>query len=184
MNVILYFFKKPILYFQWTDLTYYWIAAFVWTSEPQEWMDLVSCTILVYSNLHTNLLTCMSIFERDIYKKLVRSQLSFLTNRLDNICVNQFSSSSCCPHYFQRNQGKAYWWIKIDSVPCFPGHAVTSIRDVECGTHLPSSSACFIPGPRKENYALDTHSTPMRATAFHPKRYSLQHSITMSPDSG
>jgi hypothetical protein len=93
-----------------TDCINYWIAVgWFGNSEPNRWMGLVSYRVLLCSHLHPNLFTSMLIFYRDICS----SQLSFLMNRLEK----QFSSSSYCPHYLQRNQGKAHWWIKIDSVP-------------------------------------------------------------------
>lgn len=112
----------------------------------------------------------MSVCERDISRKLVRSQLSFLANRLDDVRVHQFCSPSCCPHYSQRNQGKAHWWIKIDSVPwLFHDPAFTSIRDAGYRMHLPSVSACFILGPQKESYALDVQLHSHRDHSFASK---------------
>lgn len=88
---------------------------------------------LLYFHLCVHLfLLSLSVFGRDIYRKSARFLLSFLTIRLENICVNQFSSSSCCPHYLQWNQGKAEGWIKIDSVPwLFPWSSVHLHQGVE-----------------------------------------------------
>lgn len=96
--------------------------------------------------------TYMSVCERDISRKLVRSQLIPCKQARWSPVFISSAAPSCLSSLFSEKSGQSTLVNKNRqcSLALSDDPAFTSIRDAGYRMHLPSVSACFILGPKKK----------------------------------